>query len=118
MKQKQLKAYQPNYPKKWMRSATLATAALLALGTTTGCKAIVQNITDLSGAVAIDEPAPTELVLDGEVAIDEPELDGYVAPETPEPEELRTEGIVPIEEQPTEEPEEVMLLGDVAIVEP
>ena len=114
MKQTKLTAYQPNYPKKWMRGATLAAAALLALGTTTGCKSTELV---LSGDIQIDEPAPTELVLDGEVAIDEPELEGYVAPETPGPEEVRTDGMVPVEE-PTEEPGEVMLMGDVAILEP
>ena len=119
MKQQKMTGYQPKYPKKFLRGAVLTTAAVMALGASTGCKALNGELTT-SGAVDIDEPEPTELqlegyvapdetpdpnevlVLDGEVAIDEPtdelELDGYVAPEDmPNPdEELTLSGDVAI----------------------
>ena len=100
MKQQKLTGYQPNYPKKLWKGAVLTTATIVALGAGTGCRAIRGELTT-SGAIAVDEPQPTEeLVLDGEVAIDEPtdevELDGYVAPEdVPDPnEELTLSGDV------------------------
>ena len=102
MKQQKLSGYTPNYPKKLLKGAVLTTAAMMALGASAGCRLIRGELTT-SGAVAIDEPEPTEvLVLDGEVAIDEPtdevELEGYMMPEdTPDPDG------------------ELMLSGDVAI---
>ena len=93
MKQTKLSGYQPAYPKKVIRGAVLATAAIVALGASTGCKLIPGTGTDLSGMVPIEEPTPEELVLDGEVAIDPGAEEA-----TPEP-----------------MPEEVTLSGDVAI---
>lgn len=92
MKQQKLTGYTPNYPKKFIKSAVLTTAAIVAMGASTGCIALREQV-QTSGAVAIDEPEPTEeLVLDGEVAIDETtdevELEGYMMPEeTPDPDE-------------------------------
>lgn len=122
MKQTKLSGYQPNYPRKWMRGATLAAAALMTMGTATGCKALR---TETNGNAPTPEPVPTdELVLDGEISVWEPtddvELEGYMVPETPasesmlvgflmpeptpDPLELRTDGIVPIEEGPVATP--------------
>ena len=90
MKQQKLTGYAPSYPKKLVKGAVLTTAAILALGAGTGCR-VIRGELQTSGAIAIDEPKPTEeLVLDGEVAIDEPtedlQLEGYVAPEdVPDP---------------------------------
>lgn len=108
MKQQKLNGYKPNYPKKAVRGMTLATAALLTLGTTLGCRAPSPE-PELSGAIAIDEPGVQETV---------------------PPEELQTEGLIPIDETETPEPlltsgeptlpptEEPMLMGDVAVFEP
>ena len=71
MKQQKLTGYQPGYPKKFLKSAVLTTAAIVALGSATGCALITGQLTT-DGVVPIDEPRPTEeLILDGEVAIDE-----------------------------------------------
>jgi len=68
MKQKQVTEYRPNYPRKFIKGAILATAAAVALAGTAGC---TQEVL-LSGDVM---PEPTdELVLDGETTID-PGLD-------------------------------------------
>lgn len=100
MKQKQLEGYQPAYPKKVLRGAVLTTAAVLALGTATGCKLLPGIGTDTTGIVPIEDPTP-ELVLDGEIAIDEPtdepQIEGYVMPE-PTPEELILDGDVAIDD--------------------
>ncbi|MBQ1821015.1 MAG: hypothetical protein II117_05355 [Clostridia bacterium] len=113
MRRQKLSGYQPNYPRKVVKGAALAAAAMLALGTSAGCK--------LNTAVAgfAPDPQPTpgeELILDGETRIDLQDM-GYIATEPPQPDEFpRTEGIVPLE--PTEDPEEVTLMGDVAVFEP
>ena len=79
MKQSKVKDYRPNYPKKLIRGAILTTAAAVALTGTTGC--------DMLRTGGVPEPVPTdELVLDGEIAIDEP---------TPEP---RLEGEPAVDE--------------------
>ena len=109
MKQTKLSGYQPSYPKKMMRGATLAAAALLAIGTTTGCASLNQLFSNVPTA----EPTPEQLVLSGDISVweptDEPELEGYVAPETtPGPLDLRTDGIVPIE-TPIEKPPVIVI---------
>ena len=110
MKQQKLNNYKPTYPKKTLKGMTLAAAALLALGTSVACS-VPNAEPELSGAVAVDEPGVEETV---------------------PPEEVQTEGMIPIEEMPTpepllttgeptlpptEEPEEIMLMGDVAILD-
>ncbi len=125
MKQTKLSGYRPKYPKKAMRGAALAAAALMAMGTATGCSTFAANTT---GIVPVADPTPEELVLDGEVAVWEPtddvELEGYMVPETPtsepmlvgivmpeptpDPLELRTEGMVPVE-TPIEKPPVVII---------
>ena len=114
MKQQKLSGYQPNYPKKAMRGAALAAAALFALGTSTGCNLRTDRAT---GFVPDPDPTPgEELILDGETRIDPQEM-GYVAPEPTDSDEwLRTDGLIPVETTP--EPDEVELMGDVAIIEP
>ena len=77
MKQSKVKDYRPNYPKKILKGAILATAAAVAISGT-GC--------DMLRTGGVPEPAPTdELVLDGEVAIDpgedELELGGAPLPD-------------------------------------
>ncbi|MBQ2202255.1 MAG: hypothetical protein II412_06750 [Clostridia bacterium] len=92
MKQQKLTDYQPKYPKKALKGVTLAAAALIAMGTAAGCRFVeVQT----SGIVPMEEPGVEETI---------------------PPEELQTEGYVAYE--PTPEPEELMLSGDVAILEP
>ena len=67
MKQKQVTEYRPNYPRKFIKGAILATAAAVALAGTTGC--------DILRTGGEPEPIPPEeLVLDGETTID-PGLD-------------------------------------------
>ena len=79
MKQSKVKDYRPNYPKKLLKGAILTTAAAVALAGTTGC--------DMIRTGGEPGPVPTdELVLDGEIAIDEP---------TPEP---RLEGEPAVDE--------------------
>lgn len=79
MKQSKVRGYRPNYPKKLIRGAILTTAAAVALAGTTGC--------DMIRTGGEPGPVPTdELVLDGEIAIDEP---------TPEP---RLEGEPAVDE--------------------
>ena len=69
MKRKQITDYRPNYPKKLIRGAILTTAAAVALVGTTGCEKLRTG--------GVPEPVPTdELVLDGDIAIEDP---------TPEP---------------------------------
>lgn len=97
MKQKALQGYRPNYPKKLIKSAILTTAAVVAISGTAGCELRTQG-------EPMPEPVPTdELVLEGEVAIDEP---------TEQP--LVTEGEVAIDE--TEDPD--LLLGGEPLPEP
>ena len=65
--------YRPNYPRKALRSAALTAAALVAIGGATGCRKGTISGLRTQGAVAVPEPTEYTLVLDGEVAIDEPE---------------------------------------------
>jgi hypothetical protein len=100
VKQQKLTGYAPKYPKKVLRGAALAAAALLAVGASTGCaeKASWKPIT--GGVPQILEPTPEPMEL------------GYIGTMPPDT-ELRTEGIVPVE--PTEEPDDLALSGDVMI---
>ena len=125
MKQQKLTGYTPNYPKKAIRGLTLAAAALIALGTGAGCSG--HHRTQTTGIVPIAEPTP------GVEETYPPEIEGYVAPgdfptdppaivgleeylpPEPEPEDLRTGGVAMPEETP--EPEEIMLSGDVQIID-
>ena len=93
MKQQKLMDYKPNYPKKVIRGMALAAAALVTIGAATGCRHLEPQI---MGEVAVDEPTPG-------------------IEETLPPEELQTEGMVSIDETETPEPEEIELMGDVAI---
>ena len=98
MKQQKLNDYKPAYPKKALKGIALAAAALLTIGAATGCRHL-QPETQIDGAIAVDDPTPG--------------IEETVPPE----EELRTEGIVAPEETPTEEPEEVTLMGDVMVLD-
>ena len=92
MKQQKLSGYQPNYPRKALKGTALAAAALIALGTAGGCRlAPVQT----TGIVPMEDPGVEETV---------------------PPEELQTEGYISYEE-PTPEPEELELMGDVAVID-
>ena len=95
MKQQKLNGYKPNYPKKIAKGVTLAAAALLTIGAATGCRHLEPQI---MGEIAVDDPIPG-------------------IEETLPPEELQTEGLVPIEEMETPEPEDIMLMGDVSILD-
>ncbi len=143
MKQQKLTGYKPNYPKKVVRGMALAAAALMTVGTTAGCKA---RTADRNGAeprsvfqilfpaeeiqtegyVAPENvtPEPEDLRTGGVAMPEEtPEPDGPIIAgyptlppeETPEPDEPMLGG-VPMPE-PTPEPEEIMLSGDVAIID-
>lgn len=112
MKQQKLSDYQPNYPRKALKGFTLAAAALLAMGTATGCRLVEPQTT---GIVPMEEPGveetcPPDVQTEGIVPVAEP-------PMTPEPEELVIEGEISVDEGPTEEPEDLMLSGDVAILD-
>ena len=98
MEQQKLTGYEPNYPKKILRGAAIAAAALLAAGATTGCTIKFWEELVLDGETRIFEPTP------------EPQIEGYIMPEG----ELVTVGIVPTEE-PTEDTGELTLSGDVQI---
>ena len=120
MKQKQIGEYRPRYPKKAVKGMTLAAAALLTIGSTLGCR-VSNPEPQIDGAIAIDDPTPGI----EETCQTEPMTTGMIeiAPtpgveETLPPEELHTDGIVVPEEIPTEEPEELQLMGDVAVFEP
>lgn len=81
MKQKKVKDYRPNYPKKLWKGTALAAAALVAFGST-GC-------TPKTADVPTPDPVPTdELVLDGEVGYElpteEPMLEGEPSVEEPD----------------------------------
>ena len=81
MKQQKLTGYQPNYPRKALRGAAMTAAALVAIGGAAGCRNLMT-----SGVPMMPEPTDQELVLDGEVAIAEPEP----TPEMP----LQTTGVL------------------------
>lgn len=107
MKQSKVKGYRPNYPKKLIRGAILTTAAAVALAGTTGC--------DMLRTGGVPEPVPTdELVLDGEIAIDEP---------TPEPRlegepAVDENGEIIMDEEPegrTRDGEEPALMGKIVV---
>lgn len=84
MKQQKLIGYAPNYPRKALRSAALTAAALVAVGGMTGCVRVkvpgIELQTD--GMVAVTEPPEEVLVLDGEVAIPEPDPTPDIPPAT------------------------------------
>lgn len=109
MKQQKLSDYKPNYPKKAMRRAALAAAALLAIGSTVGCKA--QNLEpEISGAIAIDEPG-VEIGMTEDV-----QTDGMVPLEdAPVEEAPTTTGVILLTPEPEEE--EVTLSGDIMVDE-
>ncbi len=76
MKQYKIKQYSPNYPKKLIRGTALAAAALMAVGGT-GCAA-------RTAGAPIPEPTPgEELVLDGEIGIEEIPPENLVEPGEP-----------------------------------
>lgn len=102
MKQQKLDGYAPKYPKRAVKGAALAAAALVALGTATGCRFIRPETT---GIVPIEEPTPIEDV----------QLEGYMMPEETPVEETMTMGLILSE--PTPDPEEVMLSGDVLVID-
>ena len=110
MKQQQLSEYKPNYPRKTIRGAAIAAAAILALGTSTGCSTL--KSLRVKSTTATPTPAPTpgeELVLDGEIQVyDGPDVLGYISTMPPETEEpwARTDGMVPVEltPEPDDEP--------------
>jgi hypothetical protein len=91
MKQQKLTDYKPGYPKKALKSAALAAAAIMSIGAAAGCRlAPVQT----TGLVPMEEPGIEETV---------------------PPEELQTEGYIAYE--PTPKPEELELMGDVAVID-
>ena len=125
MKQQKLSGYTPNYPRKAVKGMALAAAALMALGTSVGC-GMSRTRTPRAQRTpeptsGLETPCPTEDV----------QVDGYIQPEvtpgegpavvglmeyiTPEPEDVRTGGVAMPEDTP--EPEEIMLSGDVAIID-
>ena len=65
MKQTKIEGYQPGYPKKLIKGAALTAAALVAMS---GAACSVRT-----GGVALPEPTPEELVIDGDVAIETPD---------------------------------------------
>ena len=96
MKQQKFIGYVPNYPKKVVRGAVIAAAAVVAMSGAAGCiRAKLSEPVQTEGIVPIFEPTPEVLVLDGEVAVpelteEELVLDGEVAncepaPATPSP---------------------------------
>ena len=108
MKQSKVKDYRPNYPKKLIKGAILTTAAAVAIAGTTGCAL-------RTGGEPMPEPVPTdELVLDGEIAIDEP---------TPEPRlegepAVDENGEIIMDEEPegrTRDGEEPALMGKIVV---
>ncbi len=105
MKQQKVGAYTPGYPKKALKGAALAAAALVALGTATGCRYLRPQTV---GIVPMEEPTP------GAEETCEPEIEGYIAPEDVPTEEPVIMGLM---EYRTPEPEEVTLMGDVAVDE-
>ena len=128
MKQQKLSGYTPNYPKKAVKGMALAAAALIALGTGTGCSARAAyndgTVPSQESTPGVWETArPEDVELEGAIAIDDTETPKPEPPmtpgvpllpeETPEPEDVRTGGIAMPEETP--EPEEIVLMGDVAI---
>ncbi len=107
MKQTKISEYRPKYPKKLIKGAILATAAAVALAGTTGCESVRTG----------GEPGPVptdELVLDGEIAIDEP---------TPEPRlegepAVDENGEIIMDEEPegrTRDGEEPALMGKIVV---
>ncbi len=107
MKQTKISEYRPKYPKKLIKGAILATAAAVALAGTTGC--------DMIRTGGEPGPVPTdELVLDGEIAIDEP---------TPEPRlegepAVDENGEIIMDEEPegrTRDGEEPALMGKIVV---
>ncbi len=76
MKQYKIKQYNPKYPKKFIRGTALAAAALMAVGGT-GCAA-------RTAGAPIPEPTPgEELVLDGEIGIEDIPPENLVEPGEP-----------------------------------
>lgn len=104
MKQSKVKDYRPNYPKKILKGAILATAAAVAISGT-GC--------DMLRTGGVPEPVPTdELVLDGEIAVDPGEdelaLEG-------EPAVDESGDIIMDDEDETDGREEPELMGKIAV---
>ena len=122
MKTQKMTGYWPTYPRKALRGAALTAAALVAMGGMSGCRK-APKVEELrtEGIVPMETPYEGELMLDGEVAIPEPEpteepaLMGKIAVTEPPEEVLVTEGEVAIP-QPTEE--ELILDGEEMIPEP
>lgn len=122
MKQQKLSGYQPNYPKRIVKGMALAAAALVAIGSTTGCRMLRPQI---MGDVPIEEPGveetlpPEEIRTEGVIAIDDmetptpPAIMGTPGPISEPP---MTTGLPAI--TPTPEPEDLVLMGDVAVFEP
>lgn len=102
MKQQKLTGYQPNYPKRILKGTVLTAAILVGIGGALGCtqalepgpqtdgmitiepsepglvlsgEVAIPDPTDepaLQGKILVTEPPEEELILDGDVIIDEP----------------------------------------------
>ena len=86
MKQQRLTGYRPAYPRKALQGAAITGLALVAMGGLAGCAKARQPELQTSGVALVTEPPEEELILDGEVAIIEPEP----TPEAP----LQTTGML------------------------
>lgn len=99
MKQHKLREYTPRYPKKLLKGTALAAAALMAVGSA-GCKARPDSAgTSVPTEVPATE-APEELVLDGEIAIEDLPPENLVEPGEPavdEGDDIITDGPLPDE---------------------
>ena len=99
MKQSKIKNYRPNYPKKFLRGTALAAAALLAVGGA-GCKARTDSAATTPAETPIPTEAPEDLVLDGEIAIEDLPPENLVEPGEPavdEGDDIITDGPLPDE---------------------
>lgn len=85
MIQKKMADYKPNYPRKFIRGAALTIVAAASIGAV-GCEPALQGATTIAepqsivepteepalmGDVAIVEPPDEELILDGEIMVDD-----------------------------------------------
>ena len=101
MKQQKLTGYQPNYPKRILKGTVLTAAVLVGLGGALGCKEAFDPDPDIQGMISVATPEPGLVLSGEVAIpepTDEPALQGKIIVTEPPEEELILDGDVMIDD--------------------
>lgn len=111
MKIKKVEGYEPKYPMKnaAAKVGALAAAALITAGAATGCTP------RYNGFLEFSTPQPTEVVLDGDIAVDPAELNTDCPGNVEIEGELAVDPSEPAADDPGDSTELPELMGDIML---